>query len=217
MVTAGRRGGKAVGDDSAGVDTAPDVTGTANADPEALATLLSDAFADDPVLNWLIPHRPLYQAFFRLIIRDVYLPRGIIHRESEGRGAALWLPPGELFEVPPRLEMLGMLAQLVLRHGPAPLWRMQRQGAIFSRHHPRQPHFYLQFIGCRRRDQGRGVGAALLKQGLRLCDDHRMPAYLESSHQRNLPLYQRHGFEIVKQVQLPDSGPTSWFMWREPR
>jgi ribosomal protein S18 acetylase RimI-like enzyme len=237
MVTAGSQGGKAVtrisvarapmacGQATAGLETrdpagdylAPVITDAADADPEALAALLSDAFAEDPVLNWLIPHHPLYRPFFRLLIRDVYRPRGIIHREAEGRGVALWLPPGELFEVPPRLELLAMLGRLVVRCGPEPLWRIHRQGAIFSRYRPKEPHFYLQFIGCRRRDQGRGLGSALLKQGLRLCDEHRMPAYLESSNRNNLPLYQRHGFEVLREVQLPGDGPRSWFMWRAAR
>ena len=101
--------------------------------------------------------------------------------------------------------------------GPVPLWRIYRQGALFAHHHPQQPHFYLQFIGAKRSCQGRGIGAALLKQGTRLCDQHHMPAYLESSNERNVPLYQRHGFEIIDEARLPGNGPRAWFMWREAR
>ena len=110
-----------------------------------------------------------------------------------------------------------MMLKLVATRGPVPLWRIHRQGALFSRHHPQEPHFYLQFIGCRQRDQGRGVGAALLKQGTRMCDERGMPAYLESSNIRNVPLYQRHGFEVIHEETLPGGGPKGWFMWREAR
>jgi len=110
-----------------------------------------------------------------------------------------------------------MVVSLVLHKGPAPLWRIRQQGALFAKHHPKQPHYYLQFIGCRQRDQGQGVGAALLKQGTRICDEKNMPAYLESSNSLNVPLYQRHGFEVTHEQAVGRDGPTAWFMWREPR
>ena len=186
-------------------------------DIDTLVDTFSDAFSNDPIMNWVIPRRQLYPNFFRLIIEGLYLSRGIVHREEWGRGAALWLPPGERFEIPPRLALLDMMFSLVRHEGLSPLWRIHRQGSLFSHFHPEEPHFYLQFIGCRRRDQGQGVGAALLKHGTRLCDQHHMPAYLESSNERNLPLYQRHGFEILHSETIPGGGPTGWFMWREAR
>jgi hypothetical protein len=43
-----------------------------------------------------------------------------------------------------------------------------------------------------------------------------MAAYLESSNERNIALYGRHGFEITSEVAIP-GGPRIWPMWREPR
>lgn len=186
-------------------------------DLETLIDTLSDSFSNDPLLNWVIPRPQLYPEFFRLFISDVYLPRGIVHLEDSGRGAALWLPPQERLQIPPRLALVDMTVKLVMHKGPRPLWRMYKQGALFARHHPKDPHYYLQFIGCRQRDQGRGVGSALLKQGLKVCDAQGMPAYLESSNSRNVPLYQRHGFEIIHEESLSPSGPKAWFMWRAAR
>jgi ribosomal protein S18 acetylase RimI-like enzyme len=40
------------------------------------------------------------------------------------------------------------------------------------------------------------------------------PAYAESSNQRNVPLYQRFGFEVIQEISLPDGGPTLWTMRR---
>jgi ribosomal protein S18 acetylase RimI-like enzyme len=195
----------------------PFIRDGAEGDLETLVDTLSDSFANDPVLNWVIPRPQLYPEFFRLFIRDVYLPRGIVHLESSGRGAALWLPPEQRLEIPPRLSLLNMFIKLVLRKGPLPLWRIHQQGALFAKHHPKEPHYYLQFIGCRQRDQGQGVGAALLKQGTRICDKRGTPAYLESSNHLNVPLYQRHGFEVIHEQAVTRTGPKAWFMWREPR
>lgn len=184
---------------------------------EALIDLFSDSFANDPILNWVIPMPSLYPGFFRLIIEGVFEPKGIMHLEQQERGASLWLPPHEQFDMPLRLGLISMILKLVGRKGLAPLLRIQKQGEFFARHHPSEPHYYLQFIGARQRSQGQGVGSALLKHGTRLCDEQHMPAYLESSNSLNVPLYQRHGFEVQTEAKIPGGGPSVWFMWREPR
>ena len=199
------------------METSPVIRTASQDDLSTLVDTLSDSFSSDPVMNWVIPSIDLYPDFFRLIIDNVYLSRGITHLEVDGRGAALWLPPGERFEIPPRLSLLTMIARLVLRKGPGVLRRIQKQGALFDQYHPTEPHYYLQFIGCRHGAQGQGVGSALLKHGTRLCDDAHLPAYLESSSELNVPLYQRHGFEVIHEQPLVGDGPRVWFMLRPAR
>lgn len=195
----------------------PVITAGSVAQVDTLAAVLADAFEHDPVMNWVIPAISLYPAFFRLLINDIFLPRGLVHLEHEARGAALWLPPGEKFDVRPSVGLARLILKLLWHKGPAPLLRLPRQGALFERHHPGQPHYHLLFIGCRQASQGSGIGSALLKHGLRICDEARMPAYLESSNEANLPLYQRHGFDVIASESLPGPGPRVWFMWRERR
>jgi len=195
----------------------PVIRGGRPDDLEAMVATLSDSFAEDPILNWVMPMPALYPEFFRLLLKEVYLPRGIVHLEERRRGAALWLPPGEKLEIPPRAALLQMMLKLTLSKGPRPLWRIYQQGHLFSRQHPGEPHYYLQFIGCRQREQGQGVGSSLLKHGTRICDEQGIAAYLESSNRLNLPLYERHGFKVVHEQTIPGNGPTAWFMWREPR
>ncbi|MEM9255671.1 MAG: GNAT family N-acetyltransferase [Pseudomonadota bacterium] len=185
-------------------------------DVEPLVATLCDSFRQDPMLNWVIPSAELYPDYFRLLLHDVYLPRGIIHMESGGRATALWLPPEQRLQIPPRLALLRLALALLRRKGVRPLWRINRQGQVFSRHLPTEPHYYLQFIGCRQDDQGQGIGSALLAAGTRVCDEHGMPAYLESSNVRNVPLYERHGFVVKGEEAVSKGGPTAWFMWRDP-
>lgn len=199
------------------MQTSPNIRSGNWDDLDTLVDILSDSFANDPILNWVIPRSQLYPEFFRLFIKEVYLPRGIVHMDDAGRGAALWLPPQERLQIPPRMTLVNLVLKLLMYKGPVPLWRIHRQGALFAKHHPKDPHYYLQFIGCRQRDQGRGVGAALLKQGTKVCDEQDMPAYLESSNSLNVPLYERHGFEVIHEQAVTEDGPRAWFMWREPR
>lgn len=182
-----------------------------------LADILAEAFNEDPVMNWVIPAPRLYPGFFRLLVADLFLPRGIAHLDRDERGAALWLPPGVGFNVRPSLSLLGLVTRLLLRKGPRPLLRIPQQERLFGRHIPTEAHYHLVFIGCRQSAQGQGLGSAMLKQGTRICDEQHMPAYLESSNELNVPLYQRHGFEVIAEESLPGGGPRVWFMWREAR
>ena len=199
------------------MNTAPTIRDAVADDLETLVDTLSSSFSEDPMFNWVFPRASLYPHFFRMLIKHVYLPRGIVHVESGGRAAALWLPPEARSQGAPRLGLLHFGLKLVLDGGLQPVWRLRQQGSVFARHHPREPHYYLQFIGCRHDEQGRGVGSALLQEGIRICDDRGMPAYLECSNTRNVPLYERHGFDVRHQQAVGSNGPTAWFMWREPR
>jgi GNAT superfamily N-acetyltransferase len=86
-----------------------------------------------------------------------------------------------------------------------------------ERHHPHVPHWYLAVLGTDPPRQGCGVGSSLLEPVLSRCDAEGLPAYLESSKERNVPFYARHGFEVTKTIDLPGGGPRLWLMWREPR
>jgi hypothetical protein len=59
------------------------------------------------------------------------------------------------------------------------------------------------------------LGSALLAHALTRVDADGLPAYLESSSERNLALY-GHGFEVSSEVAIP-GGPRVWPMWREPQ
>ena len=59
-------------------------------------------------------------------------------------------------------------------------------------------------IGVDPARQGRGLGSALMKHTLALCDAEGALAYLESSNPRNVPLYERHGFEVVGEIRPAD-------------
>jgi ribosomal protein S18 acetylase RimI-like enzyme len=59
------------------------------------------------------------------------------------------------------------------------------------------------------------MGGALLGEVLTKADDANVPAYVESSNERNLPFYHRHGFEIVEEVKLLGNGPCLWRMRRD--
>jgi GNAT superfamily N-acetyltransferase len=83
--------------------------------------------------------------------------------------------------------------------------------------HPQEPHYYLEFLGTRRDQQGHGIGSAVMAPMLDRCDEEGVPAYLESSNRQNVPFYARHGFVETGVISAPRNGPKLTAMWREPR
>jgi hypothetical protein len=55
-----------------------------------------------------------------------------------------------------------------------------------------------------------------MKHATDICDRDGALAYLESSNLRNVPLYERHGFEVLGTIQAGQS-PTIVPMLRKPR
>jgi len=41
--------------------------------------------------------------------------------------------------------------------------------------------------------------------------------YLDTTHERNVAFYRRHGFEVVTASDMPRGGPRFWTMTRQPR
>jgi GNAT superfamily N-acetyltransferase len=79
-----------------------------------------------------------------------------------------------------------------------------------------EPHWYLWTLGVDPPRQGQGVGGALMQPVLSRADEAGLPCYLEADKAKNVPFYQRHGFEVVVEDDLPDGGYHYWTMKRPP-
>ncbi|WP_060180176.1 GNAT family N-acetyltransferase [Streptomyces sp. IMTB 1903] len=185
----------------------------------AIAALLARAFADDPVMAWMVPaadRERRIARYFRLAQRQQRPRAGAVRVAAMGDGrllgAALWSGPGrwkasavrEVAGLPEYARVFGLRG--MPRAG-------QVQNALHEAH-PQTPHWYLPTVGTERGFEGMGVGSALLRQQLAECDRLGQPAYLESSNITNIPFYEGLGFRVSGEIHLPGGGPTLWPMWR---
>ncbi len=184
-------------------------------DTELLATILADAFHEDSVVRWIIPDSKYDQKFFTIDLRQAYLPYRHCWVLAGGEGAACWLPPEAEVKGAPILPLLSVFVPIILKYGFQCVKRGGVIEQVFAEHRPKQAHYYLHMLGARHDQQGKGVGSALLTEGLKVVDQKGMPAYLESSNESNLPLYERFGFRTTSEQTLGNDGPRVWFMWRE--
>jgi ribosomal protein S18 acetylase RimI-like enzyme len=179
--------------------------------PRAVATLTL-AFSADPVMRWLWPDAHRYLRYWPRFVGAMggeAFGRGSAHALGDGRGVALWLPPG----VGPDDAALGQVMIESLETDT--LGQVSEISEQMTRFHPTIEHWYLAFLGVDPSAQGGGLGSGLLAHGLARCDRDGLPAYLEASSPRNRDLYRRFGFQVVGVIQAGTSPPI-WAMFREP-
>jgi GNAT superfamily N-acetyltransferase len=188
-------------------------------DVDRLSRTLAAAFADDPVFHHLLPPgvRSRDERLRRVFAVDGArsLARGGLWTTADGDAAAVWFPPGhwrptpweDLRETPAWLRTAGRRVRVF----------QELRAALFAHHRELPPHWYLYYLGARPTRQGAGLGSALLRAVLDRCDADGVPAYLESSCERNRPLYRRHGFVERGTLELPAGCPPMIPMWRDPR
>ncbi len=77
-------------------------------------------------------------------------------------------------------------------------------------------HQHLAFIGVESELQGRGYASTLLKPILARIDEERLPCYMETHNQKNVPLYEHYGFAVVEEGTIPGTVTGHWAMLRQP-
>lgn len=178
---------------------------------EAVA-ILSSAFQDDPVMNWMSDYPGFIEDMFHAML-PLFLEHGICYKVADGQGAAAWLPPEAELNWP---YSISNLLKTIRNAGFGALYRLARGGMVTEKMHPKTPHYYLFAIGVIPEHKGAGFGSALISRVLRQCDQEGMPAYLENSKEENLPFYEGHGFVVQQEVRFTRNAPRLWLMWREP-
>lgn len=187
------------------------------ADADAIAATLARAFHDDPLMCFLLPDAAAQPQkmprLFKLLFR-LGLPHGCCDVTTGCEAVALWRPPGK-WEIPAYQYILNAGDFLGI-FGFSGARRVSATMETIERRHPHDPHYYLQVLGTDTLKQGKGYGGVAIRRQLAAADAARMPCYLESSKDTNIPIYKSFGFEVTGEINLPD-GPTLWPMWRPAR
>ena len=162
------------------------------------------AFSSDPITRWCWPDPQQYLAHFPPFVTafgGAAFDKETAYVAEQGSGAALWLPPGS---EPDGDAMMALLQRTVDEQRLKDVFALLEQ---MGRYHPSEPHWYLPLMGVDPSRQGRGYGSALMQHALATCDRDCRPAYLESTNPKNIPLYERHGFELLGTIQSGSSPP----------
>lgn len=193
--------------------TLPIVKTATESDEVAVIDALRLAFVADPATRWVWPDPQKYLSHFSSFAKAFggkAFAYGCAHYVGNYSGAALWLPP----DVHPDVDQLIALLQSsgsdeANKDGPGVFEKM-------SSYHPNEPHWYLPLLGVDPLHHGKGLGSALMQHAIVTCDLDKISAYLESSNPKNVPFYERHGFELLGTIQV-NTSPPIFPMLRKPR
>jgi len=163
--------------------------------------ILARAFSKDPIMNWMFQGNDDLTAFFRITL-PVFTPHQLSYIHSQGLGAATWLGPDQKLNWPFSLANIVTALKFAGLKGT---WRFLQAGLKTEKHHPSEPHYYLFAVGALPECTGQGVGTALMKPVLAMCDEQGVPAYLENSRRDNLPFYEGHGFHVMQEISFAKS------------
>ncbi len=168
---------------------------------KSIASLVT-AFMLDPFMRWMLPEPEQYLNYspeiFECCAGDAF-DNATAYRAENFFATALWLPPGADLDE----ESLTRITEKSI--APAlqnEVFTVLEQIAML---HPKEDYWYLSAIGVDPVYQGMGYGSALMVEGLKVCDQNHVAAYLESSNPQNIPLYQHFGFEIIGEIQAGSS------------
>lgn len=180
----------------------------------AIAAMLSRAFFDDPAICWIFPktgdRAKRLPKLFELLF-DTDANRGMRLVTASGEAATLWRAPGQVRTGV--MEMIASAVPMISCFGTA-IGRAMAISKAIDAHMPEGDFWYLHIAGCDPMHQGKGFGGKAVRSGIERAVEGRFPAYLETPLQRNVSFYQRLGFDVTSEWQVPKGGPRFWSMWR---
>ena len=178
---------------------------------------MAAAFFDDPMSAYIMPdptrRRVQGRGLFKPLIHYGRL-YGQIDTVGDGDGVAIWVQPRYTKMTFWRLARSGMLWSAWRLDAPARrrflafvdyIEKAREQGS-------QSPHWLLFVLAVHPDHQGRGVGGALLRHGLRRAAAEGLPCRLDTTKPANVDYYRRYGFEVVGEIDVPDGGPRLWEM-----
>lgn len=184
------------------------------------ARVLGAAFVDDPVAVASYPgyiSNKLVQALTIDFIAEleVCIRRGYpiqVNNNGTVMAAAIIYPPG-CYPLP-WIDRWMIQLKSIIGNGLYDIRNWLKWLKEVEKYHPKEAHFYLEYLGVDPQHQGMRIGTSLLQHLTAKADAEGVGCYLENASPRNLPFYQRAGFTIQAQKVVIDI-PT-WFMWRPP-
>lgn len=191
-------------------------------DSAGVIDVFTAAFATDPVMGWIgrrdAKRDQGRRAMFRYLVDKLGLPGHELWTADDYSAAAMWVPPERADLKQPWWDEVIMIPTIISFTGLTGLTRVDAFRKAADKHHPKdKPHFYLMTIGVDPRFQGQGLGSAILDATLAAIDAKGLPTYLESSNEKNVPLYKRHGYVVTSEFRPAPDAPPLWGMWREAK
>ena len=185
------------------------------------AHVLARAFQDDPLCVYFFPEvserRNRLPHLFRVPVHHGVLYGEVYATSPNLEGVAVWVPSEKAdMSLLPIVRSGGLsMAFRMGKGGSARAMRCTAYASAVRKRHAPFRHRYLESIGVAPEFQGKGYAGALLKPMFARMDAERLPCYLETQNEKNVPLYERYGFQVVEEGRIPTTELSNWAMLRQ--
>ncbi|WDV56690.1 GNAT family N-acetyltransferase [Streptomyces coeruleorubidus] len=197
------------------LQSAPSVRPITDADVPTAVDTLARAFADYPFTRHVIAadgHEERIRRYQELCLTRIGMVYGRVWVADGGRAVAVWAVPG--MDPSPAFAELGPILGELSGDRAA---MAAAADAAMAPYRPKEPGRFLETVAAAPEAQGKGLGNAVLVPGIQEAERAGCPVFLETSSDANVRFYERLGFKVTADVQLPDNGPRTWCMRRNPR
>ena len=168
-----------------------------------MVDILADAFADNQSVNYVVKQdRHRLVRMRRLMQYAVATGQdfGKVWSLPNGQAAAVTILPDTKRVSVASVRRDVMLA--FLSTGLGNVYKTLHREARIKVQHPVEPFCHLWFLGVAKEAQGQGVGSQLLTEIIDYSNTQQRAIYLETSTLRNVPWYEKFGFEVYHELNL---------------
>lgn len=179
------------------------MTRATHSDKNLVVEILTNSFVDNLSVNYIIKQDNKKRLRIKRLMEysfDVCYSFGDIFLTNDKKGCALLVYPDKK-----KTTLQSILLDVKLAFTGTGLGNvskaMKREAAIKAVH-PKEPMYYLWFIGVDTAHQGKGIGSELLQYVVNKSKAMGRTLCLETSTTKNLPWYSKFGFSTYRELDF---------------
>jgi len=185
---------------------------------------LRDAFKHDPVWKEMVRDDPdkdkTLTGFFAVPVLCGMKFGKAYAISNQIEGLAVWAPGEKTY-----MNILGILISGAMAYGSMIGKSSRKNLSIISKYlNPDRKsnmkgkkYIHLLIIGVNSENQGKGYGGKLLNKIIEECDKKGRYLYLETELEENVRFYEKHGFQVIKKINIIELNVPMWEMVRAPK
>ena len=172
-----------------------------HADKGKVISILTESFFDNKSVNYIVQNDEKIKDRIRYLMEYSFeqcLLAGEVYISDDGNGCALV----QYFDrKKTSLDTVMLDVKLILKSvGIRNVAKVLKRESTIKKNYPHDNIAYLWFIGVDPEKQGRGIGSKMLAKIVEQNRATGRDVFLETSTQKNLPWYQKHGFKIYNEI-----------------
>ena len=189
-------------------------------DIDKAVRVLSSSFIDYPTFRFIFPddqyRKKKLKHLFTFFVKFGMLNGEVLATSQNIEGISIWFDSNNLKSSLISYLKAG-LASVIFKIDPKSFKRFTEIGSIKQKTRSdilNTSYYYIDFVGVDPQYQKQGFSLLLIEEKLNYCDRMKIPCYVETSNQENVPFYLKFGFKIIHEYEL--NSLKDFCLYREP-